>query len=136
VNFLFDNNLPAPLARSLAALSIAEPDIERVAHITELFPPATVDLVWIPGLSAHGSDWYVISQDKFRKSKGAEREALRRAGHTTYVLDKSWSKQDFWSKAVQLTLWWPRIIKHAKLTRGGVHRVPWKFSPTKKFDSV
>ena len=75
MNFLLDNNLPAQLAHSLAALSLAELGVESVVHLTDVFPPATEDLVWIPGLSAHGSDWYVISQDKFRKSRGAERYA-------------------------------------------------------------
>ena len=136
MNFLLDNNLPAALAAALGALSIAEPGVKRVVHLSDLFPPATDDLVWIPGLHQHGEDWYVVSQDKFRKSKGTEREALRRAGHTTYVLDKSWTSFPYWSKAVQLVRWWPRLLEHAGLTHGGVHRVPWTYSPTKKFDSL
>ena len=136
MNFLLDNNLPPPLARALQELSLAEPGVERVAHLTELFPPATQDLTWIPGLSRFGADWYVVTLDKFRKSKGAEREALRRAGHTTYVLDKSWGKFRYWAKAIQLVQWWPRILEHARLTHGGVHRVQWKFSPSRKFDSI
>lgn len=136
MNFLLDNNLPASLAIALRALSIAEPGVQRIAHLSELFQPAADDLVWIPGLTQHGPDWYVISQDKFRKSKGAEREALRRAGHTTYVLDKSWATSAYWAKSVQLVRWWPRLLEHARLTNGGVHRVPWTYSATKKFDSL
>jgi PIN like domain len=70
VNFLLDNNLPASLATALGALSVAEPGVQSIVHLSDLFPPATDDLVWIPGLSQHGADWYVVSQDKFRKSKG------------------------------------------------------------------
>lgn len=136
MNFLLDNNLPASLATALAALSVAEPGVQAIVHLSDLFPPPTDDLVWIPGLSQHGADWYVVSQDKFRKSKGAEREALRRAGHTTYVLDKSWVNFPYWSKAVQLVRWWPRLLEHARLTHGGVHRVPWTYSGTKRFDSL
>lgn len=136
MNFLFDNNLPPALARALSALSSVEPDVARVVHLTELFPPATADEVWIPGLAAHGADWYIVSQDKFRKSRGSEREALRRAGHTTYVLDKSWMKFRYWDKAAQLLRWWPRLLEHARLTQGGVHRVQWHYSPTKKLDSL
>lgn len=136
MNFLLDNNLPAALAKALAALSIAEPDVERIVHLTELFAPATEDLVWIPGLSDHGADWYVITQDKFRKSKGAEREALKRYGHTTYVLDASWVNFPYWAKAVQLVRWWPRLLEHAHLTKGGVYRVRWTYSPTKKLDGL
>jgi hypothetical protein len=136
VNFLLDNNLPPSLACALSELCVAEPGVDRVVHLADLFPPATDDLVWIPGLTRHGADWYVISLDKLRKSKGAEREALRRAGHTTYVLDPSWGTQQYWAKAVQLVQWWPRILDHTRLTKGGVHRVRWKFSPSKKFDSI
>jgi hypothetical protein len=70
VNFLLDNNLPAPLAAALAALSEAESNVESVVHLSELFPPATDDLVWIPGLTDAGSDWYVVSQDKFSQEQG------------------------------------------------------------------
>lgn len=136
MNFLLDNNLPPSLASALHELSIAEPGVERVVHLVDLFPPATPDLTWITGLGEHGDDWYVVSLDKFRKSKGAEREALRRAGHTTYVLDKSWGGFQYWAKVVQLVQWWPRILEHARLTHGGVHRVQWKFSPSKRFDSI
>lgn len=136
MNFLLDNNLAPSLAPALWALSVAEPGVDCVKHLSEIFPPATDDLEWIPGLKRLGDDWYVISQDKFRKSRGSEREALRRAGHTTYVLDKLWASQPHWPKAVQLVRWWPRLLEHARLTNGGVHRVPWTYSPTKRFDSL
>lgn len=136
MKFLLDNNLPASLAEALAALSTIEADVQRVAHLTEMFPPGTADPVWIPGLLEHGDDWYIVSQDKFRKSKGAEREALRRAGHTTYVLDASWVSHPFWVKAVNLVRWWPRLIEHARVANGGVHRVRWSYSPTRKLDSI
>jgi hypothetical protein len=136
LNFLFDNNLPADLAYALADLSRSEPDVGKIAHLADLFAPATPDAEWIPGLSAHGADWYVVTQDKFRKSRGAEREALRRAGHTVYVLDPSWCSKSFWLKSAQLVLWWPLLLQHARLTSGGVHRVPWRHSTRGKFESI
>jgi hypothetical protein len=136
LNFLFDNNLPADLAHAISELSRAESDVKAVAHLRDLFPPATPDLHWISQLGAHGSDWYVVSIDKFKKSHGAEREALRRAGHTVYVLDPQWSDHPFWIKSARMVLWWPTVLQHARLTRGGVHRVPWKHSSGKKITSV
>ncbi|WP_409970400.1 hypothetical protein [Piscinibacter sp.] len=85
MNFLFDNNLPADLAHAISALSRTEPDVQTLAHLSDMFPPATADLVWINKLSTRGTDWYIVSIDKFKKSHGAEREALRRAGHTVRV---------------------------------------------------
>lgn len=136
MNFLFDNNLPPALASAIAALSEGEQGVQSVVHLIDLFEPGADDLVWIPGLQKLGGDWYVVSQDKFKKSRGAEREALRRAGHTAYVLDQSWTSQPFYSKASQLIRWWPQVLQHARLTSGGVHRIPWRHSSAGRFQSL
>lgn len=107
-----------------------------VVHLTDLFAPATPDLVWIKALGEEAGDWYIVSIDKFKKSRGAEREALRRAGHTVYVLDPQWSSQPFWQKSARMVLWWSTVLQHAKLTDGGVYRIPWKHSSTNKFTSL
>ncbi len=133
MNFLFDANLPPSLAHAIRELCRIEPDVATVAHLIDRFSPATPDLEWIPSL---GTGWYVVSQDKFIKSRGAEREALRRAGHTVYVLDPQWATHRFWRKAVQLVQWWPQVLDHARLTQGGVHRIPWRHSSGKKFMSL
>ena len=136
MNFLFDNNLPPALASAIAALSEGEQGVQSVVHLIDLFEPGADDLVWIPGLQKLGGDCYVVSQDKFKKSRGAEREALRRAGHTAYVLDQSWTSQPFYSKASQLIRWWPQVLQHARLTSGGVHRIPWRHSSAGRFQSL
>ncbi len=136
MNFLFDANLPPALALAISHLSSAEPGIGRVCHLTEIFKPATPDVEWIEGLTVHGKDWYIVSQDKFRKSRGAEREAVRRAGHGVYVLDPSWCSQPFWTKSANLVLWWPKVLQHAGLNKGGVHRIPWRYSATRKLESI
>lgn len=136
MNFLFDANLPPSLAHALARLSESESEVGSICHLTDLFKPATPDPEWIAGLSDHGHDWYIVSQDKFRKSRGAEREAIRRAGHGAYVLDPSWTSHPFWTKSAQLVLWWPLVLQHARLTRGGVHRIPWRHSARGKFESI
>ena len=136
MKFLFDNNLPADLAHAIAELSAAEDAVHAVKHLSYLFPPATADLVLITELARQSDDWYIVSIDKFKKSHGAEREALRRAGHTVYVLDPQWSSHPFWTKSARMVLWWPTVLQHAKLTRGGVYRIPWKHSSSKKFTSL
>lgn len=133
MRFLFDNNLPPDLAHAIGELCKGEAGVRQVCHLTDLFAPSTPDVEWIAGL---GADWYVVSIDKFAKSRGAEREALRRAGHTVYVLDAQWSAQRFWLKASRLVLWLPHVLEHARLTRGGVHRIPWRHHSGKKFVSL
>lgn len=132
MKFLFDNNLSPHLAHALAKLSNVEPDVELVAHLRDHLPPATPDLQWIDTLAGSG-EWYIVSIDKFRKSHGAEREALRRAGFTVYVLDPQWATHAFWQQSAQLVQWWTQILRHARLTKGGSYRVQWKTSLGHKF---
>ena len=134
MKFFFDNNLPPGLAHGIAGLSEAHANVESVIHLTDRFKGPVQDLEWIAALANDpGSPWYIVSIDKFRKNRGAEREALRRAGHTVYVLDAHWSAQRYWLKCAQLVLWWPQILQHANLSRGGVYRVPWRHSSKSKF---
>jgi hypothetical protein len=133
VKFLFDNNLPPALAHAIRELCTGETDVRHVDHLTDHHPGKTPDLTWIPGLEG---SWYIVSVDKFNKSRGQEREALRRAGHTVYVLDPQWSPHPFWKKSAQLVSWWPHVLEHARLTQGGVHRIPWRHTSSKKFFSL
>lgn len=133
MRFLFDANLPPSLAHAIRELCAPEPGVEAVIHLSDRFERRTPDLEWIPALEP---GWYIISIDKFAKSRGQEREALRRAGHTVYVLDPQWSKHTFWLKSARLVLWWPQVLEHARLTAGGGYRIPWQHSSTKKFQSL
>ena len=136
MKFFFDNNLPPPLARGIAELSKHEPDVAELIHPTDRFVGPEKNPIWIPALSEGGESWYVISLDKFKKDHRAEREAISRAGHTVYVLDPQWSSQPYWAKAARLVLWWPHILKHARLTSGGEHRVPWRHTSQARFHAM
>lgn len=133
MKFLFDANLPPDLAHAVRELCKGELAVQDVAHLSDKFKGNTSDLTWIPGL---GSGWYIVSIDKFTKSRGQEREALRRAGHTVYILDPQWSSHSFWLKSARMILWWPQVLEHAKLTQGGIYRIPWRHTSGKKFVSV
>ena len=133
MRFLFDANLPPDLAHAIRELCRGESPAQEIFHLTDKFKGNTPDLTWIAGL---GMNWYIVSIDKFTKSRGQEREALRRAGHTVYVLDSQWSSHSFWLKSARMVLWWPQVLEHAKLTQGGVYRVPWRHTSGKKFISL
>lgn len=53
----------------MAAPSKGERGVQRIVHLVELFVPGINHLVWMPGLQKLGSDWYVVSQDKFKNSR-------------------------------------------------------------------
>lgn len=127
MNFFFDNNLPPALAHAVGALSKSAPhSIGQVIHLTDRFPRNTGDEAWIGALADEAGPWYVVSIDRFKKNHRAEREAIRKAGLTVYVLDPQWAHQQYWSKATRLIEWWPLILQHASLSAGGVYSVPWR----------
>ena len=132
MKLLLDNNLPPALAQALHALTNAEWDgAHSVTHLKQKFAANTPDTEWISALAAEG-DWVVITHD--RLNKGAEREALKRAGLKVFLLDKSWADHNFWEKAVNLSRWWPRIIEQSEGLLGGAKfGVRWNFSGKGQF---
>jgi hypothetical protein len=133
LKFLFDNNLPPSLARGLAELSKTDPDVETVIALRDKFPANTSDEQWLAALAAEGA-WVIVSIDRFRKS-AAERELVRSHGLTVFVLDPQWSKP-YWVLVAQLVMWWPRIVKVAKLTSKTAMRVPWRFTNKSTFEQI
>jgi hypothetical protein len=133
LKFILDNNLSKYLARALAAL--CEPDGVTVTHLADKFSGNPLDIDWIQAL-AEEDGWVIISHDRFHKNP-LEKEALRRAGLTVFVLKKGWASQRNWEKAAQLIRWWPRIMEQADLVSGGaVFEVQYRFSGRGRFQQV
>jgi hypothetical protein len=135
LKFFFDNNISPHLAHGIRELSAVTPKVEAVIHLTDRFARDAPDLKWIGDLSDDGP-WYIISIDRFKKQHGAEREAIRRAGHTVFILDSQWSRHAFWSQSERLVRWWPQVVNYSSLVSGGAYRVPWTHSPATKFQAV
>ena len=57
---MVDENLPNPMAKSLAALFVGK---HEVVHLREKFGPAVKDIDWIRALNAEGQ-WTIISADR------------------------------------------------------------------------
>lgn len=127
MNFFFDNNLSPHLAHGVRELSTITPGVDKVIHLSGRFARNAKDLDWIPALEEDGP-WYIVSIDRFKKQHGAEREAIKRAGHTVFVLDQQWSKHGFWLQTERFVRWWPQIVDYAARVSGGAVRVPWKHS--------
>lgn len=135
MKFFFDNNLSVHLAHGIRELSRTTHGVDAVVHLTDKFPGNASDLVWIPGLKGDGP-WAVLSVDKFKKQGGAEREALRQAGHMVFLLEPQWLRHAFWLQAERLVRWWPQIVKQTEIASGGAFVVPWHHSSRAKFRVV
>ncbi|MEO6746215.1 MAG: hypothetical protein ABIN08_17180 [Caldimonas sp.] len=135
MKFFFDNNLSLHIAHAIRELSKREDDISSVIHLRDRFEPSMPDVEWIGSLGQDGP-WCILSIDRFRKNHDAEREALRRQGHTVFVLDSHWAKYPFWLQAERLVRWWPQILAQARLVSAGHFRVPWSHSSKSKFAAI
>lgn len=135
MNFFFDNNLSPHLARGIRELSKVFPDIDQVIHLSERFARDAPDVEWIGELAGTGP-WYVISIDKFKKQRGAERDAINNAGLTVFVLDPQWSTHGFWLQSERPVKWWPHIVTDARLVSGGGYRIPWQHWVGAKFQAI
>lgn len=135
MKFFFDNNLSKYLAHGVRELSAIDPRVAHVIHLTDRFQPAAPDLTWIGELRSDGP-WYIITIDRFKKQHGAEREAIRRAGHTVFILDQQWSNHGFWLQSERLVRWWPQIVMFSTSVSGGMYRVPWRHTPGAKLQAL
>jgi hypothetical protein len=132
LQFLIDNNLPPALARALNNLSAR--DGARVYALRDRFPENADDLVWMQALRDDGDRWCIVSTDQFRKRARTEREFIRSAGFTVFVLHSGWSSHSYWPKASQLVAWWPKIIEQAHLAQRSMFSVPWRV--TGRFEQI
>jgi hypothetical protein len=135
LKFFFDNNLSPHLAHGIRELSAVAPQVDDVIHLTDRFARDAPDLKWIGELSNDGP-WYIVSIDRFKKQHGAEREAIRRAGHTVFILDGQWSRHGFWAQSERLVRWWPQVVHYSSLVSGGAYRIPWQHSPVTKLQAI
>ncbi len=135
MKFFFDNNLSPHIAHAIRELSKASQGVDEVVHLSDRFARNADDLVWIPSLKLDGP-WAVLSVDKFKKQGGAEREALRQAGHMVFLIEPQWLKQSFWLQAERLVRWWPQIVNQTAIASGGAFVVPWHHSSRAKFRVV
>jgi len=123
------------LARGIAGFAGFFPDVERVVALVDMFPPDVKDVDFIGCLSQQGQ-WCIVSGDSFAKHHGAEREAIRRGGHTVFVLSSQWSSIQYWQKAERLVKWWPQIVQQARMVERAMFSVPFNHSPRNKFMQI
>ena len=108
MNFLFDNNLPAPLAEALRMLS------KRVAHVrdlTELGPGATDDLILDYSVRW---DYVVVTRDTTMR-RAPHFQALLRAKKVAVVFVRTGAarQMDAWQIAKLIVKAWDDIERFA-----------------------
>lgn len=125
MKFLLDNNLSPHLAKALDSLS--RPYAHEVFALREKFKPSTPDVEWINSLAAEGG-WVILSIDQFKKS-AMEKKAIAECGLLVFLLDRQWSRFEYWVVAERLVRWWPKLLLASTLLGPGrPYRIPWAIS--------
>ena len=116
-----------PIAWPVAVSALGAGKLVGVGLVTSLrekFPTNTTDVEWLSTLGRE-SDWVVISQDYFRNHT-EEREVIRLAGLTVFVLPKQWSSHPFFPRSAQFIRWWPCIVEQANSGESSIYELPWR----------
>ncbi|MDR2990341.1 MAG: hypothetical protein LBU72_00125 [Burkholderiaceae bacterium] len=135
LKFFFDANLSPHLARGINGFTRIFNDVEKVVALADKFPHDIKDVEFIERLSQEGT-WCNVSCDPFTKRHGAEREAIRRGGHTVFVLTSQWTSIQYWQQAERLVRWWPQIVQQARMVEKAMFSVPFKHSQSSKFKQI
>jgi len=111
VNFFFDNNLSAKIAKGLNGF--VAPD-HQVVHLKEQFAANTDDAVWMTQL-AQQEDWIVVTADVRIGKNPHEIAAWKEAGHTIFFLKPGWTDMIFWEQAQKFT----KVFRKSSKTQNG-----------------
>jgi hypothetical protein len=111
VNFLFDENLPAALARALHELG--EP-VRHVVDIPELGKGATD-----PEIIPYAADWdyRLVSRDKAMLKPAQLKAVIHAQGVGLYLFRLGKARQPpRWELIQYVIKYWPAIVEHARVT--------------------
>lgn len=129
MRFFFDNCISSNLTAAMRLLN--EPH-HAIEHLTERFPPDTLDEIWLPAL-AHERSLIIVSADPAITSSRKEKEIWRRTGLTSFFMGGGFADKNHWVQTLELVRWWPAVLREAKsATRGTGFLLPLKGSDKPK----
>lgn len=112
---MIDENLPAAMARSLAALFAGR---HEIIHLRERFGPMVTDREWIGELNAEGR-WIIISADRRISRNKAEQQAFKSSKLIGFFLSAGLQKAKLTRQMERLMALWETIEKQTELVEGG-----------------
>ena len=119
MNYWFDENVPPPLAKAIAALHAGNVPDDRVVSVSDAQGEGRSDADWITELMRSGEQWTVITRDAMRK----ERQLVASSGLTWFILARGWAKLDYWNLSWKLVKAWPDLAEVSRRAPGQVFTV-------------
>lgn len=112
---MVDENLPAAMARSLAALFVGQ---HEIIHLRDRYGEGVKDLEWIPELSQEGR-WIIISGDRQITRVHAEYQAFRNSRLVGFFLSRGLYKSKVVKQVERILALWDVIERQAEIVQGG-----------------
>lgn len=120
---MVDENLPAAMAKSLAALFVGK---HEIVHLRERFGAAVQDTEWIGTLNAEGR-WVIISADRRITKNKAERQVFKSSKLVGFFFAPGLQKAKLTKQMERLMVLWETIETQATLVGGGaMFEIPMK----------
>ena len=110
MTFFFDTNLSFRLTKALFYL---EENENLVIHITEIFPPDTLDVIWLEHIGKNGM--VLVSKDRKIRRRKAELMALKEYNIGAFFLIGR--KLTKWQEIRQLIFQWEKMKELAIRSR-------------------
>lgn len=114
MNYWFDENMPPPLVKAIAALHTGKSPADRVVSVRDTQDEGRSDVDWIAELVRSGEHWTVITRDAMRK----ERQLAASSGLTWFILAKGWANWDYWTLSWKLVKARPELIETSRRAPG------------------
>jgi hypothetical protein len=128
VNFVFDENLPQRLARTVQGPYDREGG-HRIFHVQDLGLTGLPDSELMSRLPAP-HPCAILTLDRHIRTREQELLAWQEYGHIAVFLGRSWQDQKFDDRAWRILRWWPEIVKAATTAEPGSYfRVSVKWTP-------
>lgn len=114
MNYWFDENVPPPLAKAIAALHVPNFPADQVVSVRDAQGEGRSDVDWITELMQSGDQWTVITRDAMRK----ERQLVASSGLTWFILARGWANLDYWNLSWKLVKAWPELVETSRRSPG------------------
>lgn len=114
MNYWFDENMPPPLVRAIAALHARDYPDDRVVSARDTQDEGRSDAEWIASLMQSGEQWTVFTRDAMRK----ERQLAQSSGLTWFILAPGWASLNYWDMSWKLVKAWPELVAAGRRAPG------------------
>ena len=119
MQYMFDENFPPPLAKSIGLLHARDFPYDRIETARAQGLGGVGDPHWIRELVLSGELWTVVTRDAMRR----ERNMVAGSGLTWFIFHPGWASLKFWDLSWRMVKAWPEVAAAGRRHPGSVFDV-------------